>query len=108
MVNLSYWVFPAFPKLAAAFPGHDWGALRAERAGAARATRASASSQLPSDWIALGGEAPRPARGFEPSFAYNAIRIPLYLAWAKAGERGDLAPFMALWARQGAHPRRST
>ena len=38
-----------------------------------------------------------PAKGFEPSFAYNAIRIPLYLAWAGQGDRGDLAPFMALW-----------
>jgi endoglucanase len=95
VINLSYWVFPAFPKLAAAFPGHDWGALR--QSGLALLRDARFEQDLPSDWIALGGEAPRPARGFDPTFAYNAIRIPLYLAHAKAGERGDLAPFVALW-----------
>ena len=99
VVNLSYWVFPAFPKLAAAFPGYDWAALR--QSGLALLRDARFEKDLPSDWIALGGEAPRPARGFDPTFAYNAIRIPLYLAHAKAGERGDLAPFVALWSGEG-------
>jgi endoglucanase len=100
VVNLSYWVFPALPVLAKAAPDHDWAALRQSGLDVLRAARFG-KRDLPSDWIALGGDRPHPARGFEPSFAYNAIRIPLYLAWAKAGERKDLAPFMALWSENG-------
>ncbi|SCZ41373.1 glycosyl hydrolase family 8 [Afifella marina] len=98
VINLSYWVFPAFPALAKAAPQYDWNALRDSGVALMRAARFG-KSNLPSDWISLSGEKPRPANGFPPTFAYNAIRIPLYAAWAKAGDRSDLAPYQALWER---------
>jgi len=49
--------------------------------------------------IALEGWRARPAEGFAPEFAYNAVRIPLYLAWAGVGDRAHYAPFLA-WARR--------
>ncbi|MGH6924564.1 MAG: glycosyl hydrolase family 8, partial [Propylenella sp.] len=97
VVNLSYWVFPALPALKRAAPELDWDAV-AESGLALLGKSQFGERHLPTDWIALGGEKPRPANGFPPSFAYNAIRIPLYLAWGQAGERKDMAPFMALWS----------
>jgi endoglucanase len=97
VVNLSYWVFPALPSLKKAAPDLDWDAL-AESGLALLGKAQFGERHLPTDWIALGGGKPRPANGFAPSFAYNAIRIPLYLAWSEAGEREDIAPYMALWS----------
>ena len=41
----------------------------------------------------------KPASGFPRSFSYNAIRIPLYMAFAGVGDRTDYAPYVALWSR---------
>lgn len=101
VVNLSYWVFPAVPALKKAAPNLDWGGV-AESGLAILGKSQFGARNLPTDWIALGGGRARPANGFPPSFAYNAIRIPLYLAWGKAGERKDMAPFMALWSNAAA------
>ena len=98
MINLSYWVFPAFPKLAEAFPGHDWGALRQTGLALLRDARFG-EKNLPSDWIALGDEAPRAGARASirpspttPSASRSTSPSP------KPGERGDLAPFVALWS----------
>lgn len=97
VVNLSYWVFPALPSLRKVAPDLDWDGLA--KSGLALLGKAQFGERhLPTDWIALGGRKPRPASGFAPSFAYNAIRIPLYLAWGEAGERKDIAPYMTLWS----------
>ena len=45
---------------------------------------------------------PRPAQGVPATFAYNNIRIPLYLAWSGLGAAEDYAPFLALWAQRPA------
>jgi endo-1,4-beta-D-glucanase Y len=99
VVNLSYYVFPAFARLGAVAPEVDWVGLSRtglDLLGAARPT----PEALPADWIALEGDRARPAEGFAPEFAYNAVRIPLYLAWAGVGERAHYAPFVA-WATRG-------
>lgn len=81
VVNLSYWIFEAFPVFARLDPDDGWNGLgrdgRSLLANAAFGTR-----QLPPDWLSLKG-APAPAKGFPPEFGYNAIRIPLYLMRAK-------------------------
>jgi endoglucanase len=55
---------------------------------------------LPVEWMSLAGGTSHPAEGFAGEFAYNAIRIPLYLAWSGAGGRDHFAPFQA-WSQQG-------
>ena len=96
VVNLSYWVFPAFRRLTVLLPDSDWGAVTTS--GLALAAKARfGPADLPADWIALGGDAPKPADGFSPVFSYDAIRVPLYLAWSGLGTRDLLAPFHALW-----------
>ena len=98
VVNPSYWVFPAFARLGALTPDLDWAGLTAsgeKLLGEARFGPAN----LPSEWVSLAGETIRPADGFAPTFGYNAVRIPLHLAWAEGGRRERLAPYMARWAK---------
>jgi endoglucanase len=97
IVNLSYFVFPAFPRLAEVAAEIDWDSLT--QTGLDLVQRARFGSQkLPTDWISMSGQVPKPAAGFAPVFSYNAIRIPLYLVWAGVIDQKDLDPFIALWS----------
>jgi endoglucanase len=99
VINLSYWVFPAFERLGLVAPEMDWAGLIQSGLALVKTARFGDSS-LPSDWISAKNAAPHPADGFAPVFGYNAIRIPLYLAWAGIGDRDSFAPFAKIWARQ--------
>lgn len=77
VVNLSYWVFEAFPVLASLAPSYDWQRLRRDGVRLVRAVKLG-PRQLPPDWLALGDEL-KSAEGFPAEFGYNALRIPLYL-----------------------------
>ena len=93
VVNLSYLVFPALLRLSKAAPEIDW--IRLAEDGLALIERARFGQQrLAVEWTALGRPEPAPAAGFEPVSGYNAIRIPLYLAWAglDRGLRAAAAP----------------
>ena len=98
VVNLSYYVFPAFSRLNLVAPEVDWAGLTQTGLDLLDRTRATPQS-LPADWIALKDAKAKPADGFPAQFGYNAVRIPLYLAWAGIGEREHYAPFMALVQR---------
>jgi len=80
VVNLSYWIFPAQEAMETALPEVDWAGIF--DAGL-RILEASTHGPLalPPEWTSLSGETPSPAEGFDPVFGYNAIRVPLYLAW---------------------------
>lgn len=81
VVNLSYWVFPAFRALAKIDPSSDW--LHLEHSGLSLVEVARFSPlKLPPDWLLIGKSSLGIAKGFEPVYGYNAVRIPLYLVWA--------------------------
>lgn len=96
VLNLSYWVFPAFERLKRLDPTVDWTALQATGLKLLREGRFG-PLRLPADWIAIGSGPPAPAKAFPPRFSYNAIRIPLYLVWAKLTAPELLRPFAGLW-----------
>ena len=100
VVNPSYWVFPALAEFERAMPEHDWAAVAATGAEILAATRKSATG-LPPEWASLAGGNVTPADGFPPVFGYNALRVPLYLAWTSGVRRDALAPFMARWNAEG-------
>jgi endoglucanase len=52
--------------------------------------------QLPPDWLVLQ-DPPVISKDFLPNFGYNAIRIPLYLVWAKREDRQTLQPYVDFW-----------
>jgi endoglucanase len=96
VVNLSYWIFPAFERVALLAPEFDWAGL-ARNGRRLIASARFGAARLPVEWVSLAGEAPRPADGFPAHFAYNALRIPLYLAMAGVTDPELHAPFLALW-----------
>ncbi|MDQ7990307.1 MAG: glycosyl hydrolase family 8 [Candidatus Dactylopiibacterium sp.] len=79
VVNPSYWVFPALSLFAQEDPAPEWDALLRsgrEILGYARFGK----YQLPPDWLALSDPVV-PWEKRPPRFGYDAIRVPLYLAW---------------------------
>jgi endoglucanase len=100
VVNLSYYIFPAFQRLALAAPEFDWDGLSRSGLRLLEASRFG-EQYLPVEWISLAGEGPHAADGFAANFAFNAIRIPLYLAWSGVAKREHYAPFVAAWSKQG-------
>jgi endo-1,4-beta-D-glucanase Y len=97
VINLSYWVFPAFPVLKDLAPDHDWDGLR-ENGMKLLARSRFGPLHLPSDWQSLSSDPIMPAKAFPADFGYNAIRLPLYLAWeGSAASRRALRRFDVLW-----------
>lgn len=77
VVNPSYWIYEAIPVMAALAPSDAWKKLSKDGV-ALLNTMQFGPRKLPAEWVSLRGE-PKPAEGFDAEFAYNAIRIPLYL-----------------------------
>lgn len=98
VINLSYYVFPAFSRLKLVAPEVDWAGLTQTGLDILDLTRVKEDA-LPADWLSLKNGLARPADGFPPQFSYNAVRAPLYLAWAGLGEREQYAPFLSLVKR---------
>jgi endoglucanase len=96
VLNLSYWVFPAFERFKALDNQTDWAAVQTTGLKLIRESRFG-PLRLPADWIAIGSGQPAPAKTFPAKFSYNAIRIPLYLTWAKLNHPDLLRPFVGLW-----------
>jgi endoglucanase len=57
---------------------------------------AAARFKMPTDWISLADETAAAARGFPSVFGYDAVRIPLYLAWGRPNDRSALEVFAPL------------
>ncbi|AWN41777.1 glycosyl hydrolase family 8 [Methylobacterium durans] len=97
VANLSYWIFPAFPRLATVAGEIDWSSVT--RSGLDLLTKAQfGPAKLPTEWISMRDAAPKPAAGFPAVFSYNAIRIPLYLAWAGITDQRFHAAFSQSWS----------
>lgn len=95
-LNLSYYVWPALD----AFRREDgdalWGPLLDQGLELLAAARFGEANLTP-DWVELGPSgAPVLATGPQSRFGFDAIRIPLHLAWS--GRRGLARPFADYWA----------
>jgi endoglucanase len=99
VLNLSYWIFPAFERFRSLDPDTDWPGIQATGLKLLKDSRFG-PLRLPADWIALGSGQPAPAKAFPARFSYNAIRIPLYLVWAKIAPPDLLRPYAGLWNEQ--------
>ncbi|WP_262297941.1 glycosyl hydrolase family 8 [Microvirga sesbaniae] len=100
VVNLSYWVFEAFPVLAALAPEYEWS--RVWRDGVMLLQQGTSGRiRLPADWISLqNGLQPQPADGFPPEFGYNSLRIPLYLLRAGMTDLEWLRALKQRWSAE--------
>jgi endo-1,4-beta-D-glucanase Y len=98
VINLSYWVFEAFPVLAALAPEYEWSRVWQE--GVMLLGQAvSGRVRLPADWISIRSRLQtKPADGFPVEFGYNSLRIPLYLLRAGMTDLEWLRALKQRWA----------
>ena len=97
-LNPSYYVWPAFDTLAQLAPSEVWASMRAD--GLATLTAGVFGKwSLPPDWLAVGrpGLGLQPAALWPPRFSFDAIRVPLWLSWAKAMPESLGAAFTNYW-----------
>jgi endoglucanase len=97
VVNLSYYVYPAFQSFARIDAAAAWRRLAGE--GLQLLTEARFGRWgLPPDWLELGSDGTvAPAANLPPRFGFDAVRIPLYLVWAGAATPQRLAPYLDFW-----------
>lgn len=98
IVNPSYYIYPAFLALRRLLPSRQWLALEEGGLRMARMARYGRWGLVP-DWISVPrgmgriNIAPnRPAR-----FSYDAVRVPLYLAWAGCGGEPIVSAAAQFW-----------
>jgi endoglucanase len=98
VLNPSYYAFPAIRALAQAVPDPLWLKLAGDGLSLLRRARFGRWG-LPADWVALprGGGRPHPAPGWPARFSYDAVRVPLYLAWAGLGREPAVASAVRFW-----------
>lgn len=96
VVNLSYWVFPAIEVLKNIAPEIDWISIKQSGLKLLKAS-GNGPSRLPPDWLSLADNTVGPAKEYPARFGYDAIRIPLYLAWGGTIDREALAVFSQTW-----------
>ncbi len=102
VVNLSYGVLPAYAALGRIDPDPIWAELAEGWRRLVERARLGRYS-LPPDWLLVPkgwsgdphGLAPWPER--PPRFGWDAIRVPLYLAWGGA-DGAQLWPFLKFWS----------
>lgn len=94
VLNPSYYVFPALNAAARAMPQAGWEAIARDGLKIISASRFGIY-HLCADWIQLGEEI-RIAPDFPPDFGYNAVRVPLNIAWGNT-HPDLLEPFAAFW-----------
>lgn len=82
VVNPSYFAFNAMRALSRLVPDAAWAALEASSLDILRASGLG-RWRLPPDWCEISGDAVlRPAADWPPRFSWDAIRVPVHLAWA--------------------------
>lgn len=96
VVNLSYWVFPAFDALNKADPHPHWEALTKSGLRLSEVARFGRWG-LPPDWLLLVNPL-QPDPKNPPRYGYDAARVPLYMYWAKLGDAPKLEPFNKFWS----------
>ena len=102
VVNLSYWIFPAIWDLGLIDP--DFPSQELIATGLDLLERAAfGATGLPANWISVTEAGVVPAESFDVHFGYDAIRIPLYLAWYTNSRPDLLEPYRRAWL-QGSEP----
>lgn len=103
VVNLSYYFYAAFDLFEVVRPDFPWAEL-AEAGRTLTARARTGKSRLVPDWASVSRGEIGPAPGFPPHASYDAIRIPLYMAYAGMND-ADLSSEDAIWnLRDGGVP----
>ncbi len=104
LLNPSYYAFPALQALAAASTDPVWQRVIDDGVKLLREARYGRWG-LPADWVELPRAetaGPQLAEGRPARFSYDAVRVPLHLAWAGLGEEPALTAATRFWAETAA------
>lgn len=98
VLNPSYYNTPALRALARLAPNPAWAKLEADGKWLMSVARFG-RWDLPSDWVELNRRtgAVSPAAEWAPRFSWDAIRVPLFQAWAGEGEAPALHAALNFW-----------
>ena len=98
ILNPSYYIFPALSVLAAVLPDPAWARLSADGMKLLAQARFGRWG-LPADWIEIttNGGPPLLPSGRQARFSYDAVRVPLYLAWAGLDHHPALCDVADFW-----------
>ncbi|MBE0510563.1 MAG: hypothetical protein K0A95_10330 [Chromatiales bacterium] len=103
-LNGSYWVFPALESFASAFPNQPWPRVIAAGQWLLAEGRFGQHG-LPADWLLLTDQGVQISDKYPPRYGFDAVRIPLHLAWSRQGiSASQLAAFEAFWQQQSPPP----
>jgi endoglucanase len=100
LINPSYYAFPALQAFGQASGDAVWQRLADDGVKLLREARFGRWG-LPADWVELPrGESAGPvmAAGRPPRFSYDAVRVPLHLAWAGMTEEPALDAATRFWS----------
>ncbi|MEI6073914.1 MAG: glycosyl hydrolase family 8 [Verrucomicrobiae bacterium] len=95
VLNPSYYVFPAFDTIEKSFPGGGWSRLGTSGLALIASARFGKWSLTP-DWVLADSGSYSLGAPFPPDFGYNAIRVPLHIAWHDP-HSPLLIPFADFW-----------
>ncbi len=95
VLNLSYWVFPAFAEFSRIEKSPVWEELT-QNGYRLLAEAKYGRWGLPPNWLKHDSALSLP-EDKEPRFGYDAVRVPLYLLWGGANQDA-LQPFRSFWA----------
>jgi endoglucanase len=100
ILNPSYYLIPALLDLEKLVPGPQWRRLVSDGLEICCRNARFGKWSLPADWIEFPREAsfqPRLAAGWPTRFSWDAVRVPLYLAWGRRWDEPALQSSVAFW-----------
>ena len=101
VLNPSYYIFPALLDFEALVPGPQWRQLVSDGLEICGRAAVFGRWHLPADWIEVPRQAGAPIRlaSDRPArFSWDALRVPLNLAWAHRTEEPALKATASFWA----------
>jgi endoglucanase len=99
VINLSYYAFPFLTELASLVPSAKWETVMHD--GRTLIDRGRFGSWgLPPDWLQIASTsgALTPAPGRPPRFSFDAVRVPLWNAWAGLPNRSAMRAIDGFWS----------
>ncbi|WP_162409769.1 glycosyl hydrolase family 8 [Acuticoccus sediminis] len=99
VVNLSYYFYAAFDLFAVVQPDYPWAALARHGKTLTAEARTGRRNLVP-NWVSVSRGSVRMAEGFARRASYDAVRIPLYMAYADISGF-DLSAQDVAWNRYG-------